>query len=321
MCYLLKLGVRVGELAAIGTSLCFSFGSVLFTLSGREIGSPLVNRMRLLVSLLLVMLLHTLTFGRPLPLDAGSDRWFWLGLSGFIGLALGDAFLFQAFVLIGPRLAMLMMALAPVLGVLLAGIFLHETLAGVELLGIGITLVGIMLVVADRSGSKSSDEAKTDEAGSSEAKPAYSRRYILGLLCGLGGAVGQASGLVLSKMGLADGFPALSGNVIRLVIAGGIIWVLAIANRQLIPTYRTVRAHPRALAMLTGGAILGPVLGVWLSLVAVQNTNVGVASTLSSLMPIFLIPISYVVFKERVTKQAILGTAVTFVGMIVLFIV
>lgn len=297
----------MGELAALGTSLCFSFGSVLFTISGRKMGSPLVNRARLLVATLLVMLLHTLTFGNPLPLDAGADRWFWLGLSGFVGLALGDAFLFQAFVLIGPRLAMLMMALAPVLGTLLAWFFLSETLILMEIVGIAITIAGIMLVIAERN-----NQSKTE--------PTDRRRYVIGLLCGLGGAVGQAGGLVLSKMGLVGGFPALSGNVIRLSIAVIIIWILAVANRQIISSYQTLKANPRALLMLTGGAVLGPVIGVWLSLIAVQNTNIGVASTLSSLMPIFLIPISYFVFGERVTKQAVVGTLIAFVGMVILFL-
>lgn len=298
----------VGELAAIGTSLCFSIGSTLFTLSGREVGSVLVNRMRLLVSVLLVMLLHTLTFGQPIPVDAGTDRWFWLGLSGFIGLALGDAFLFQSFVLVGPRLAMLMMALAPVLGALLAWLFLGETLVVIEIVGISVTIGGIMLVIAERSGKGSQTEAGDN------------RRYIIGLLCGLGGAAGQAGGLVLSKLGLQGGFPALSGNLIRLLIALVIIWALALVSRQLGHSYRTIRAHPRALLLLTGGAVLGPVIGVWLSLVAVQNTNIGVASTLSSLMPIFLIPISYFMFGERVTRQAVIGTLITFTGMVVLFL-
>lgn len=297
----------MGELAALGTSLCFSFGSVLFTISGRKMGSPLVNRTRLLVATLLVMLLHTLTFGQPIPLDAGADRWFWLGLSGFVGLALGDAFLFQAFVLIGPRLAMLMMALAPVLGTLLAWLFLGETLIPMEMIGIAITIAGIMLVIAERN-----TQTKTETTDK--------RRYVIGLLCGLGGAVGQAGGLVLSKMGLVGGFPALSGNVIRLSIAVIIIWILAVANRQIINSYQTLKANPRALLMLTGGAVLGPVIGVWLSLIAVQNTNIGVASTLSSLMPIFLIPISYFVFGERVTKQAVVGTLIAFVGMVILFL-
>jgi drug/metabolite transporter (DMT)-like permease len=284
---------------------------VVFTFSSREIGSILVNRTRLLIAILLVMLLHTLIYGQPFPVNAGNERWFWLGLSGFVGLALGDGFLFQAFILIGPRLSMLMMALAPVLGAIMAWIFLGESLSLIEIVGILITVGGILIVVAERRGDSSAEDktVSTDK-----------RRYVLGLLCGLGGGLGQAGGLILSKLGLVGGFPALSGNLIRLIVAGIIIWVIAIANRQLISSYRSLRTHPRALLFLTGGTVLGPVLGVWLSLLAVQNTNIGVASTLSSLMPIFLIPISYFVYGERVTKQAIFGTVVAFVGMVLLFV-
>jgi len=301
----------IGELAALGTSICFSLSSVVFTFSSRQIGSILVNRTRLLIAILLVMLLHTLIYGQPFPVNAGNERWFWLGLSGFVGLALGDGFLFQAFILIGPRLSMLMMALAPVLGAIMAWIFLGESLSLIEIVGILVTVGGILIVVAERRGDSSAEDKtiSTDK-----------RRYVLGLLCGLGGGLGQAGGLILSKLGLVGGFPALSGNLIRLIVAGIIIWVIAIANRQLISSYRSLRTHPRALLFLTGGTILGPVLGVWLSLLAVQNTNIGVASTLSSLMPIFLIPISYFVYGERVTKQAIFGTLVAFVGMVLLFV-
>ena len=297
----------IGALAAIGTSLCFSFGSTQFTLAGRQIGSALVNRARLLLALLLVMLLHFLTFGQLLPLDAAPERWFWLGLSGFVGLVLGDACLLQAFVLIGARLSMLMMSLAPVLGALLAWLFLGETLVLREIVGIAIVLVGIIVVIVERSNAGT--EGTTDR-----------RQYIIGLFCGLGGAAGQAGGLVLSKLGLAGDFPALSGNLIRLLVAAVVIWLIAAVNRQLVASYRTLRANPRALLSLTSGTVLGPVLGVWLSLVAVQNTSVGVASTLSSLMPIFLIPISYFMFGERVTKQAVVGTFIAFAGMVLLFL-
>lgn len=299
----------VGELAAIGTSLCFSFGSLMFTASSRAVGSPLVNRARLLMALLMVMLIHALTYGQAIPVDAGSDRWFWLGLSGFIGFALGDAFLFQAFVLIGPRLSMLMMALAPVLSAVMAGLFLREQLAWVEIVGIAVTLAGILVVIGERQGGTPTETTNADR-----------RTYWMGLLCGLGAAVGQAGGTILSKLGLEGGFPALSGNVIRLSAAVILIWALAIVNRQVVESYRTLRANPRVVLLMTGGAILGPVLGVWLSLVAVQNTNVGIASTLSSLTPIFLIPISYVIFGERASRQAILGTVIAFVGMVILFV-
>lgn len=294
----------LGELAAVGTSLCFSFGSVFFTNAGRLVGSIVVNQTRLLLALLVVMGWHWLTYGQLLPLDAGADRWVWLGVSGVIGFVVGDAFLFQAFVMVGPRLAMLMMALAPVLGAVLAWLFLNEMLTGREILGIAVTLAGIIMVISERRGN------------GAETVPGAGRRYVLGLLCGLGGAAGQAIGLILSKKGLADDFPALSGNLIRLLAATVAIWILAVVGRRAISGIRAVRQQPRSLLLMTGG----PVLGVWLSLVAVQNTSVGVASTLSSLMPIFLIPISYVMLKERASRQAVLGTLVAIAGMVILFV-
>ena len=108
--------------------------------------------------------------------------------------------------------------------------------------------------------------------------------------------------------------------MMRIITAAILIWLFSILRREVASSFRTLRAHPRAVRLLTGGAILGPVLGVWLSLIAVQNTSVGVASTLSSLMPIFLIPISYVVFGERVNGRAILGTLIAVGGSVLLFL-
>ncbi|MEO1647138.1 MAG: EamA family transporter, partial [Chloroflexota bacterium] len=85
----------IGEISVIGTAIAFAFGSTLFTIAGRAIGSPLVNRTRLVIAVLGVMLVHMLIYGEPIPFDAGFQPWFWLGLSGLVGLALGDAMLFQ----------------------------------------------------------------------------------------------------------------------------------------------------------------------------------------------------------------------------------
>src|SRR5689334_10006865 len=105
----------LGELAAVGTSLAFSVGSVLFTFAGHSIGTGVLNRVRLALALLLTLLLHRILLGSFYPADAPPDTFFWMGLSGVVGFVIGDAFLFQGFVMVGPRLSMLMMALAPVL--------------------------------------------------------------------------------------------------------------------------------------------------------------------------------------------------------------
>jgi len=300
----------IGQFAALGTAILFAFGSTLFTLSGRLVGSTLVNRTRLLIAVLVVMLLHTLMFGEPLPLDAGDGRWLWLGLSGLVGLAIGDALLFQAFVMIGPRLSMLMMALAPVLGVVMAWVFLGETLTAQELAGIGLTVAGIGVVVSERQGKQKNASLNVDTP----------RQYIIGLLFAFGGALGQAGGQVLAKPGLSDAFSPWSALVIRLLIALIAIWGISILRGEVMKSYRTLRAQPRALTFVSIAAVTGPVLGVWLSLVAVQRAPVGVSSALIAMTPIFLIPISFLVFKEHPTVQAILGTLVAVGGTVLLFV-
>ena len=302
----------IGELAAIGTSIAFAFGSTLFTLSGRIIGSKLVNRTRLVMALLAVMLIHWIWLGKALPTDAGFQPWFWLGLSGFVGLALGDGLLFQAFVMIGPRLAMLVFSLSPVLGAILAWLFLGENLGAQDILGIFITVGGIILVVTERTTEPNKEKPKND----SEENP---RNYIYGVLFALGGALGQAGGQVLAKIGLANDFPTFSALLIRIIVATAVIWALTIAQKELLSSYHNLKANPRAIGMLVFATILGPIVGVWLSLVAIQNSPIGIATTLSSLTPIFLIPIAYFVFGDKVTKQAVIGTLIAVGGSTLLF--
>lgn len=302
-------GQYIGELAALGTALAFAFGSILFTFSGRAIGAPLVNRTRLLIAIIFVLGLHWVLLGDPFPQGVSGERWFWLGISGFVGLALGDALLFQAFVMVGPRISMLIMALAPVLSVILAWFFLGESLAWQDMIGISITVSGIVMVVSERTGKSKNDNI--------EHSP---RHYMIGLLFAFGGASGQAGGLILSKIGLANDFPALSGNLIRLTVATLLIWLFTAFRGEIVSSYRTLKANPRATWMLTIAAITGPAIGVWLSLIAIQRAPVGVASTLMSLTPIFLIPIAYFLFKERISKQAILGTLLAFAGTGLLFL-
>ena len=290
----------LGEIAALATAVCWAVTSLLFTVAGKQVGSQLVNRVRLPLAALLLAIAHLLWQGEVLPIHAGSSRWGWLGLSAISGLVVGDGLLFQAFVLIGARLAMLLMTLAPVIGALLAWVFLGETLSLLEIGAVIVTMGSVAWVVSEQRNSNSVD-----------GNP---RSYVIGVLCGIGGAVGQALGLVLSKQGMVGAFPALSASLIRLTTASMVIWLWALIQGQLRPTIEGLR-NRRARWAIAGGALTGPFMGMTLSLVAVQLTHVGIASTLMSLSPVFLLPMSHWIFKERITQRAIVGTVVAMVGV------
>lgn len=297
----------LGELAALSTSVCWSATASFFTVATRRVGSVAVNRTRLALALAFLGLTHWVIRGSLIPWQADPARWFWLGTSGVVGLVLGDAFLFQAFLWVGPRIGMLMMSLAPIIAALLALFFLGENLVPLQWLAIITTLAGVAIVVLDR---------RRPEPASGE-KPNFAR----GLLFGLGAATGQAVGLVLAKRGLEGDFDALSGNLIRMLAATAVIWVVAGLMGQAGATLRRVGSDRKVILPLLGGAITGPYIGVWLSLIAVQRTEVGIASTLMALPPVFLLPIGRVVFKETIGLQAILGTLVAVGGVALLFLV
>jgi drug/metabolite transporter (DMT)-like permease len=294
----------IGEFASLFTSICFTGTSVFFTLSGQKIGSAVVNRVRVAIALVFLMIWNLILFGQPLPLDAEPQRWFWFVLSGAIGYAIGDAFLFQAFVCIGAQKGMLMMSLAPLLSAILAWIFFDEILTGWQVMGILVTLLGIAWVILRRNPTP----------GPSACKP------LQGVWFGLGAATGQAVGFVLSKQGLEGGFSPVAGNAIRMLAAVIILWGLLFVQGEAGRTFSTVRANPRIFGLIVMGAFLGPVLGVSSSLFALQYTQVGVASTLTALPPVFLLPVGWLVFKDKVDWQSIAGTLVAIGGVAMLFL-
>ena len=299
------MGNYLGEIAALGTSVCWTFTSIFFTISGRRVGSVIVNQTRLALAVVFLSLTHFLILGQWWPVGAGSYRWFWLGLSGVIGLALGDALLFQAFVMIGPRRSMLLMALVPIYSTIIAWFFLGETLSGLEMVAIGLTVGGVAWVVSER-----------EETDGAQADP---KLYWLGVLAGLGGALGQALGLVISKKGMAGDFSPLSATLIRMIVAAALIWSFALFRGRIGPTLRALTDRQASLAIL-GGAIAGPFLGVWLSLRAVNLTEVGIAATLMALSPVLILLPSYWIFGEHIGPRAIIGTIVAFAGVALIFL-
>jgi len=296
----------LGELAAISTSICFSIGPTFFTLAGRKTGSVVINRSRLLIASVILMGVHWIMYGTPLPFDAGTDIWIWFTLSGVLGLTLGDAALFQAFIMLGPRTTMLIFSISPIFAAIFGWLFLGETISLLQFLAIGVTLAGIAWVTASQ--------------GTNLPNNLDQKSYRKGLFYAFLGAIGQAIGLLTAKMGLANNYSTVSGIVMRMVTAMIAIWIWTIISRKTKETLQTLKDNPKALKQIIIATMIGPIIGVWLSLVSVQATDLGIASTLQSLPPIFLLPISYYIFKEKISRHAVIGTFVAMVGVGLLFL-
>jgi drug/metabolite transporter (DMT)-like permease len=294
----------IGELAGLATSFFFAMTALIFTSTGRSVGSQVTNRVRLTFALLYLVIINLVLFREPLPFSAESSRWLWLSLSGIIGLSLGDTFLFQSLVSVGTRLGSLLLSLAPIFGSIIAWVFFGETLTFWQITGIILALAGIAWVVASHEEPLGTPHGNTR------------RGVIFGILAGLG----QAVGLVFSKQGMSGNFSPFQANAIRMLSAVLFIWVWAAFRGETGSTFRELRGKPGILGLLALGAFVGPLLGVSSSLLAIQHTEIGIASTLIALTPVIILPISYFGFKEKVGWQAIVGTLLAIAGVAILFL-
>jgi drug/metabolite transporter (DMT)-like permease len=298
---------HVGELAALTTAVCWAASSLAFTRAGRRIGALSLNLLRLLIALVLSMIVAQVRLGAPLPVGATPEQWTWLALSGLVGFVFGDLCMFRALVALGPRLTLLLMATAPPLTAVLGWLALGERLGPLDLCGMALTLAGIVWVVT----------ARPADAGPVPPVPGdMSRRT--GILLGLGGALGQAGGLVLSKHGMGA-YDAFAATQIR-ILAGIVGFAAVYTAVGWWPRFREALRDRLAVRYAALGATLGPFLGVSCSLVAVQATAAGVAASIMATTPLLVIPLSAWLDREEVRWRDLAGAVLAIAGVALLFV-
>jgi len=298
-----------GEIAGVLTAVFWTVTALAFESAGKKVGSLAVNLIRLVIAFFLVGTYSWIARGFFFPTDATVYNWKWLALSGLVGFVIGDLMLFESYLFIGARVAMLIMALAPPFAAFIGWLMLGEVLTPMNWLGMAITMSGIVIVILKRE--------KKEENGSVKRKLA-SNYSIPGLLLALGGALGQAAGLVISKKGMGD-YDAFSATQIR-VLTGVIGFSILFFFMKRWPRVWSALKNGSAMKRISLGAFFGPFLGVSFSLLAVQNTQTGIAATLMAIVPVLIIAPSIILFKEKVNWKEIVGAIITVSGVALFFL-
>lgn len=298
-----------GEIAALSTALFWTVTAIAFEAAAKSIGSLVLNLLRLILGFCLLSIFTLVYRDQFLPVDATAETWIILLISGLIGFVFGDLCLFRAFVLIGARISMLIMSLAPPITALISRIILGEVLTLQNWIGMSVTLAGIALVVLKNTGHQNRKGIFT-----------YLRAGfpIAGIMMALGGAFGQAAGLVLSKLGMQD-YDAFAATQIR-ILAGisGFALIFTLFGRWREVAQAVTRRKP--MIQMSVGAFFGPFLGVSFSLIAVKYSPAGVAATLMAIVPVLIIFPSVILFKEKVTGREILGALIAVGGVALFFL-
>jgi drug/metabolite transporter (DMT)-like permease len=292
----------LGEFAALCTACFWSVSALVFAAATRRAGSFQVNITRLILAVAYLLLLIGIL---RLDVRLSVHQILNLSLSGVVGLALGDTFLFKAFQEIGARMSMLVMSLAPAIAAILAYVLLDESLPAFGVMGIVVTVAGIGLVVLERNGESSAGLTFTTA----------------GLVYALLGAAGQGAGLIFAKMAFREapvnGFVA---TFVRIAASLVVLLPVAVATHRFQSPAKMYRGDRKAFGLTALGSVLGPFLGISFSLMAIEYTKVGIAATIMAIVPILMLPMVRYVYKEKLGWRAVVGACIAVGGVGMLFL-
>lgn len=306
----------MGEVIALGVALSWTVTALCAEVASRRIGSLQLNVVRMLLSLM--MLGGTLWWftGVPYPSFADGKTWFWLSLSGFVGYVLGDYCLFNSYVLIGSRFGQLFMTLAPPAAAFAGWVALGERLSLQALAGMLVTLTGIGISVLNKGTSH--------KIGL--------KLPLKGVLFGIGAGLGQGFGLVLSKVGMnyyEQSVPAGMDEVTEMLpfastfiraVTGSVGFLCVMAFRNEFGTLSAALRDRKGMHASLWATVTGPFIGVSLSLMAVQYTEAGIASTLMALTPVFILWPAHWLFGQQVTFKEVIGAVISVAGVSLFFL-
>ena len=319
----------LGEIISLGVACSWTIAALSSEVGSRHLGVFVMNVWRMGLALLFSCLLMWVATGHPLPVHADARAWGWLLASGVVGYFFGDWCLFNSYLTIGSRTGQLFMTLAPAFAAVFAFLLLHQTLGWHSILAIIVTLTGIAVSVFEPCPTLHTSNS-TSHVLHPSLHLALPRK---GVLFGLGAGLGQGLGLVLSKIGLdyytaavpsaelpsIEGFLPFGANLIR-CIAGLVCFSLWLIVRGEGSGMRRSLHDRRGLLAMLIAVFSGPFVGVGFSLMAVQYTAAGIASTLMALTPILILIPSRYLFGQPITARSVVGAVISCIGVSLFFL-
>ena len=308
---------HLGELISLTVAVSWTVTAIFADKASHRIGSMSTNVLRLALASVFLAVLLWVTVGHPYPVFANGRAWLWLGLSALVGYVFGDWCLFNSYLVIGARFGQLFMTLAPPMAAMAGWAMLGETLSWKSILAMVVTLSGIAISILSKG----------------EGMKMKLSLPLKGVLLGLGAGAGQGVGLVLSKIGMqhyeaavpADA-PALMGTMLpfastmirALIGCAGFLCLMTLQKD--LPKLKAAVHDRKGFTYALLLTFFGPFLGVSLSLMAVQYTDAGIASTLMALTPVLIILPYAILFKQKVRLKEILGVTVSMIGVAMFFL-
>jgi len=287
------------ELAALGAALCWSVTGIISTGPARHLGGIAFTRIRMTI-VFVIMLVWLAWHGsfESIPRDQ-LQVVLW---SGLIGIFLGDTALFTSMTRLGPRRTGILFASNAPMTVVIGWFWFGEALSLNEALGCVLVMAGVAIAIG------------YNQPRSGHRLESLHGSLVAGVALGLFAALCQAVGALMNKPALAAGADPVAITTLRIGIAA-----LALHVANLLPIrVQKVRnpITPRVLALTTLTGMVGMALAMSLLMYAYGAGNAGIAAILSSVSPVLVLPVLWLVTRKPPTAAAWLGALLCVCGTV-----
>ena len=292
----------IGYFLAIGAAAIWSAVALSATRVVRYFGSYNYNLLRLLG---IIVFFFPYVYINWESLYLNQSIFSAIVLSSIIGIIIGDTFLFVCLKRLGPRRQALLFSMQIPFTIILAEIFLQTLPSITELIGCALIFSGILIAIQFNRTIPNDD-----------LENIQGNKYT-GLFAGIGLALCQSIGIILMKPALQTTDPIIV-SYLRVLVAAIIMFgsLFFIKNNQLWEKMKNIKVTLFSIFL----GFMGMGVGMTMLIYALKYGNPGVISTLSSTMPIMIIPILWIVTKNYAGHLAVVGATLTCVGAGIIFL-
>jgi drug/metabolite transporter (DMT)-like permease len=290
-----------GEILSLTAALLWSISLTIFTKFGQNIPSHTLNLFKNLFALSSIIV--AISFSNP---EWVFDRYIWyeLGLSGIIGLSLGDTALFAALKRLGAQITAATQCLAPPISAFIAVVFLNENLTPREWTGLLITITSVASVIFFKKGDNSSQKQVRNVV-------------VAGAIAAIFSAICQGTSIVLQRHAMQS-IDVLLGTGIRIAPALIVLTIINFKKNSNKDGLKLIFRDSKALIYLSAASFMGTFLGLICQSYGTKYTKAAIAAALTSTYPLWIIPLAAIFLNEKISKSSVIGTFCAVGGIILL---
>ena len=287
--------ILISSLCAIGASAGWAVGSMLAERPARALGAFAFTQIQFIACAILLVVLCS---AFSLWSSANVRDWPAYAIS-ILTAVVGHIALTACLRRGGARRIEVILSLRAPIVVLMAYLWLGETLGSRDLLGGTVCIVGVLIAVVSRDRGRKCDSDTT---------------RLLSTFLGLGllATVCNGAGYLVMKPALEDGTNPLVVSAIRLIGAAAIMSAIGLWPSRTLRAQTPVTPFLFVETVLPG--VIGYVIASSLLLYAFATLDAGIAAILGSLAPVLILPIQAVRNKSLPGLGAIFGAALAVAG-------